>query len=251
MAANARDKTCAWMVWTAWRGDPKHFAQIARRAMEVLRERSPRCVIELHVLDDTEHFESPDEFVDVASRQAVRGFDRAEIKVVDDVHTVTVTFSREKPRGVTLEVRAPAAGRPSAEQIRDAVAPTITRGGFRRARGPREARSRAELLSVQRTLNRRRARWLALVHSMTFGVLCVLTLLLLGEPLERSLGIGLGVLTLVFLALVVVGLAWPRRTDVVFPAIDLADVTPGRRNAQLLRLVPVAPAVTWFVDKVQ
>jgi hypothetical protein len=218
--------------------------------MGVLDGRSSRCVIELHVLGDIERFDSPDEFVEGVSGQALRNFDSAAICVRDESSSVTVTFSRRELRGVTLEVEGRKGARPTPTAIKDAVAPSITRGGFRRAQGPREAQTGADVLRAHRDLNHRRAGRLALAHSVAFGGLCFLTLLLLlGESFTRSLSWGLGGFAVLCVGLVFVGRKWPHLTDPVFPALDLADVTPGRRNARLLRLVPVVPAATWIVDK--
>jgi hypothetical protein len=210
-------------------------------------------LIELYVKGDVERFESPDDFLERASLNALQRFDALRICVGGSSVEVVVTAartefeSRDMRRGVTLEVRGSSS---AIAEVMGAVTASITRGGFWFSREPRTGDTRAGLVAAQEDLHSCRRRNVFIALALPLGASALITLFALSDWwIEGPARIALP-LVAVFLGLAVL-LQWrPRWVDILFPAIDIADVTPGRRTLRQLAALPLVPAVTWLVASI-
>jgi hypothetical protein len=92
------------LVCASWRGSPQLVAHIARTALEANgygeepSPASPGCVIEVDIGADAERFETPEQFCDQVSTEALRDFERILVKTGSPTEPgLAVRLSRLEP----------------------------------------------------------------------------------------------------------------------------------------------------------
>lgn len=239
-------ESLAWAAFSAWRGHPRQFAQIARRATTLVGEDSV-CLIELVVMDDIETFHAVDDFLAQASPQGLARMTAARTVVCGTSARVSVIMARRNivtpwraRRGIALEVmaRGPEAAA-NTERLMSALVPSIKRGQFWFTSQPRddaEDTVEAELDALHRARVQRIVSILALFAMYVAAVVAMLT-----DDADPVGYVAAGAAGTVMLWAAV---KWPCCLDVLFPAIDIAEKTPGRRLLTRLGAVPLVPLVT-------
>ena len=244
------DTTVVWAATSAWRGDVKLFAQIAERAiaeLEALGEADVDCLIEFAVRDDVERYKAAQDLFDVIPASTLKLFSSARIHVTGTSIRVEVCFGRKRaaknadfvdPLGITVQVSSRRPDRTDElDSVRSAVVCSLKRGAFFWAADPVEGPSenRADLMAA---LNRRRKKRQALVQLLLIGMALLVVVLAFvaltvfdtasgstdSLPVEEMLALAV----VVAIAVLVQGIATPL-ANFIFPAIEIADVTPGRR----------------------
>jgi hypothetical protein len=257
----------AWAVWSAWRGNLPLLAHTARVMCAAVAEAEgsdAKVEIEFAVRGDVERFESVEDMTERVTPQAVARFAGIRIGASAGSTAVELRLVRRTTPAVAL-VHEPGlvlhvGGRSTAaaESVRDRVQLTVSRGGFGWAIrrwlvlpvvGPsREPVCGSDAdgwkVALGRRVSVREIYYLvsvsllmaALLMGVTYapadpedltGVLLVLTLVL--APTQAAL---------ILLQTAKPGTALGRLKSRVwslgFPAVELADVTPGRRASRLL-----------------
>jgi hypothetical protein len=125
--------------WFYWYSTPELLAHVTRSATRLLREHtgeSPTCRIEVEVEGDKEVFDDADEFLRLATREALRHFTTIEVDVRTAAVQVTLTL-HWKHRwwklvfGKSSEVVFRVTG-PSAQLLHAELRPAVERGASRR-----------------------------------------------------------------------------------------------------------------------
>jgi hypothetical protein len=265
----------AWAAFSAWRGDQRLFSQAvhaAQRSVERAEGAAPECEITVTVpgskpardgggehrrLFDEERFTDPGGFATDLSRQALIRWTEIRGAVTGGRYRVDIRLRRggedsDHLPGVTLAVadERPDSGS-QARDIRERVAASLSRGGFRRAhepewgeeaaggREPGGARTAAAPRALEAALARRyehRER-LVLGIAVAVGFAAALVVTAIGWALSRLISADASSGPVIVAAavtgiLLLLGVVAMRRS--LFPAIDMANVTPGRRMAQLV-----------------
>ena len=242
----------AWAATSTWRSDLRLFARIAQKAQEEVEARSLRADLkfEFAVRGDFECYDSVEELFDCAPSNTVRSFNSARITVGSDPLRVEVTMGRKNPEGDSafscdpgVAVNVTSAGVVNdavLREIRDAMVKLIVRGGFSWGKDPTLGPD-DENPSLEKALDkkwRNRHLWAQLIFAgvtVCLG-LATLALVLLLEPgndfdakaAAERLGVFFG-FVLAFVQLSSFFLA-----TLLYPAIELADRTPGRRILQIV-----------------
>lgn len=196
--------------------------------------------------------------IECAPPSTLRSFNSARIKVGSDVLRVEVRFGRKKPDknagfscpfGVAVDVSSDGSvSEWILRRIRDEIAKQIGRGGFSRGRPPTKGPDGDHADLGEALAERWRER-----HALAQGVFAAVTALVaalvgLAFVLIEAAGSGSempAVTTGIFLGsivLIVQVASFPISTF-LFPAIEIADVTPGRRIAQIVGRSGVVTAV--------
>ena len=252
--------SAAWAVWNAWRGDPALFARVVRAAnyeVEQAFGAPPICSIEIAVNGDVERFTSADDMLEHATAQALRSFASITVSVrVGDADAALVVARKptapltdyEVP-GAVLVVSATGPEQQRVRSVRDGIATAFDRGGFAWAKPHRGDgglnRARSELMRRVGT----RRRQLAAAYGLGVGAASAIVigaLALAGVDVSEGLAPAAAAAPVIIGGLSGSGLLewlWPRLREVVFPALEIADTTPGRRIARLsFRVVSLAAA---------
>lgn len=255
-----RSGAYGWAVWSVWRGSLPQLYQIIRTAVLAVGEADdalPRCFVEVAEHGNVERFRSPVDMREWLTPLAAVQFEGIRVAVrgrATDVDLRIVrangeAISLEGAPGVVLEVGAPAGA--DVVGVRDAIARGVSRGGFRRStepvRWPRDgddAHLSEDEAGYQAALARRiakRANDLSTAYAV--AAFALIAAYLAADDLF-DLGPFEGARNYVFAILVVVGVAryfrrfvpdrlrqWLRTRidDAVFPAVEMAETTPGRR----------------------
>lgn len=256
----------AWAVSSAWRGDLRLFGRIAQKAIEEVTafSRPAPCEIEFAVRNDCERYASVEDLLEFVPGSTLRSFNSARIRVGTRDLLVEVRFGRKRahreaafhcPFGVSVQVHSngdvPVA---SLRQIRDAVAKVVARGGFARAK-PVHGIGESEVGMKKALAHRWQRR----------GVLLQALLLLISGAVLLCVGVVVRVISLYagstgfsdFLLdprvlSGVLGLTQPLPylfPTFLFPAIEIADTTPGRRFIQNLGRSGVVTATVSVIVK--
>lgn len=259
-----------WAVWSACRGTPALFAQIARAAIWQIAHYTGAadCWIELSVSGDVERFRSPREFTDQATTQGQRQFSRLKISVrgpelgadITVSRHPTARFSWQEVPSVVLEVGAADAGRePQVLAIRQAIASAITRGTFFFFHDEPQLGHDRDQLKPQlqaRVAKRRQGVGRLYLFSALFAIVVIVIVAevfdltpLTGQEfatISAALASGVPVAGRLIRARGAEFAAkWRRWVDAVFfPAVEVAERTPGQRALRLgvrLLTLTVAP----------
>lgn len=252
----------AWAATSSWRGDLKFFGRVIQRARdEARRLKCPdTCCIEFAVGDeDLERYESVEDMLALAPASTLRSFSSARVQIGSKSLCIKMRFGRGQklplgldafirpkaafscPSGITIEVTSDGAvGQGDLESVRNAVAAVVARGGFFWARPPTSGP-----LSGGPGLDEVRAkRWgmrkaSAQVVFLFIAVGLLLVLAVVGhfagsknetDSFSRTLSEPAFLIGVVTVAQLV---SFPLST-LIFPAIDIADTTPGRRMIQVI-----------------
>ncbi|MDQ3677293.1 MAG: hypothetical protein M3401_10900 [Actinomycetota bacterium] len=240
--------SAAWAVWSAWRGDRVLFARVVRAAVYEIEHafgEQPTCLIEVAVKGDIERFASADDMLEHATAQALRSFDSIKVTVEVGPSSAALVVAR-KPTpplsehevpGAVLLVRAAGPARNSVGSVRDGIAAAFDRGGFAWVKPHRDVGGLGRARPVLMGRVRARRRYLAAAYGIGVGAASVIVigaLAVAGVDVSESLAVAVG-----SAPAIIGGLAglfeslWPRLRDAVFPAIEIAERTPGRRLAHL------------------
>jgi hypothetical protein len=243
----------AWAATGAWHGDLKLFARIAEKAIEEVRAcgQRPHCRIEFEVRDDLERFGSVREMIDLVPASTLRSFHTACIRVAGAAMKVEVRMGRTRSplkemfhgiRGVAVEVRSEGGIEEEAlTRTRDGVARVVARGGFRWARKPARGldpdRRHLESALNVRTHARR-------INAQAFFISVAALLLPLADAVEdlvqapgEDAEILAGLLEqplFIPVFFTATQAASYLLTPFIFPAIEIAGTTPGRRFLQVI-----------------
>lgn len=260
----------AWAVTSSWRGDLKLFARIAEKASQAVGEagQPKNCQVQFAVRHDLETYHSVEDLLERAPASTLRSFNSARIQVGEPGLRVEVRFGRKKAhseaeldfqKGVSVQVSSD--GAVTAEtvaRVRDAISVVVARGGFSWAdlptAGPSGSHEDREAAQTERW-RRRQGSAQAVFASVTILALLfayVVFVLVTAEdggkagsdgdlPDPLSAGsFAIGVL------LFAQGVSAPISTF-LFPAIEIADVTPGRRIFQVVSRSGVVTAAVGVV----
>jgi hypothetical protein len=192
-------------------------------------------------LFDDERFTDPETFVTRLTRQALWRWTEVSADVAGCRFGVSIRLRRrmvdsQPPYGVSLSVAAKRTeDAAQAQIIRDRVAASLSRGGFRDAREPE--RGRGHKTEIDAALDRRyRARqslvWkialaVGLVGGVLVGFIGVLLSLAYGHYNLNSVPAGVLIAASATGLVVAIGVVACRSQ--LFPALEIADTTPGRR----------------------
>ncbi|MCA1698992.1 MAG: hypothetical protein LC790_08855 [Actinobacteria bacterium] len=262
-----RGTNVAWAVWNAWRVDPPLFARVVRaanHAVEHAFDERVRCSIEMAVKGDVEHFTSADDMLEHATPQALRSFASITVTVTaseckaglvvarkptthlpwDDLNEAVQEEEQDQVPGAVLVVNASGGARKQAESVRDDIAAAFDRGGFARTKSRGYGgRNQAREALIRRISTRRRQVASTLgVALVVASAIVVGVLAIAGVAITQSLAFAVGVGPAILGALSGAGLL-SRLPNLVFPAVEIAQTTPGRRITRLsLRIVPLVAA---------
>lgn len=239
----------AWSVWSAWRGDPRLLAHIARVACEVVEEggKHPSLQISVEARDDREEFPSVERFLAEVTPQALSCFTRLSVVAQGENAVAEVLMARkavyEPPFGgswgVVVRVRA-SGGTPAQRSERalamcDRLRVAVRRGGFRWTRGMRKSET-GSAEEIRQRLFALGGRHKALTHG--------LVTMLASTPFWLAGGLqSVGVMSdaeskgtlnyLIIVQCLILTFGAPL-TGMVMPAIEVAEMTPGRRALRLI-----------------
>lgn len=243
----------AWAATGSWRGDLKLFARIAEKAAdEIAERRQPNGRrIEFAVRDDLEVYDSVEELLERVPASTTRGFRSARIQVGGAGLLVEVLFGRKEPESAVLScdygvaIKVSSNGAVDAETVRDvrgAVAKVVARGGFARVKPPTEGPTAERTNLAEALLGRWRER--EAVSQVIFGAITLVVLAITAavfflttsdQTVEGVDWEGLPTfLGLIGAVLGIVQLITLKASTWIFPAIEIADVTPGRRMLKLI-----------------
>lgn len=263
-------KAEAWAVTSAWRGDARLFAGIARAALQVVpgKETCFEFVTRRHV----EAYGSIQDFIDRVPASTLRSFTSARIRAGDKSLFVECSFGRRRPTeevpfrsplGVTVKVTSDDPSRHEIVQnTRTTLARVIERGSITRAKPPIEGPTEEQPDPVK-ALER--------ASGIRTGVVQILFLLVSLATLVTAYGVfqlvvnrdEVGGFSISFgnfaellpIAVVIAQAASYPLSTLLFPAIEIADVSPGRRFlsvvgrsgvVSILTAIVGAYAKTWF-----
>jgi hypothetical protein len=239
----------AWSVGSAWRGDPRLLAHIARVACEVVEEdgKHPLLQIGVEARDDREEFPSVERFLDEVTPQALSCFTRLSLVARGGSAVAEVLMARkaayEPPFGGSwgVVVRARAAGGAPAQRSERALAMcdrlrvAVRRGSSRWTRGLRasEAGSAEE---IRQRLFALGGRHKALTHGLV--TMLASTPFWLAAGLQSAGVVGdaesKGTVTYLVIAQCLILTFGASLAGMVMPAIEVAETTPGRRALRLI-----------------
>jgi hypothetical protein len=251
-----------WAVWSIWRGDRAKLSRIAGAIEDAVGGRSAgRASVTISVLDDVECYPSFRRFSQEAPAQTTQEFDSLRIDARGSGLAIRVCMRRTSSEtdgqtGVVLTVERvdQPAGDDDPADARRRVAAAVTRGALNWRWAPRALGLR-ELTNYKPTEGEggspdgeTRASALRERNSKRFKVMLVWTwfwLLVISYSLyaairpvwEASLLEGMAVFAGCFAAAGSLGRVRYLQ-NIVLPAIEIAEMTPGRRAAR--RLVAVA-----------
>lgn len=129
-----------WNLWRGWRGSPKllvHVANVCIGSVEDEIHTEPNCEFAVWVDDDVERFDSPVDFRDNVTEEALKRFSCLGVRVMaeDDSVAVSVDIARkEHPehswlKGVVLlEVATQPRFSDKADKMRKEIAAAVKRG---------------------------------------------------------------------------------------------------------------------------
>jgi hypothetical protein len=249
-----------WAATSSWRGDPKLFGRIVQRARDEVRKRGhpDPCRIEFAVgAKDVDRYESVEDMLALVPAGTLRAFGAARVQIGTGALRLEMRFGRDRklplglsrllkpraafscPPGITFEVGSDGpVGKGELEAVRTAVAAVIARGGFFWARFPTPVDDGGKLDEVRA----RRWRMRELSAQLVFLAIAV-GLLLTMAAADRLLGpdgdegpFSAALSEPLFLVGVLGAsqlISYPLAT-VIFPGIDIADITPGRRMLQVV-----------------
>jgi len=248
----------AWAVTSSWRGDIKLFARIADKATQMVGEtgQPTPCRIEFAVRNDLERYHSVDELLERSPASTLRSFNSARIQVGDAALRVEVTFGRkashsnpafEASPGVSVEVSSDGTvDQEVIERVRTEVSVVVARGGFPRSRPPATGPTsggpdRKVALADRWRLRQTSAQIVfagitALVLTVAFAIYSLFTK---NNESHTAVNVAAYVAAVIGVAQVA---SFPISTF-LFPAIEIADVTPGRRIVQVIGRSGVVTAV--------
>ncbi|HEX8053202.1 MAG TPA: hypothetical protein VF517_09430 [Thermoleophilaceae bacterium] len=266
----------AWAVASAWRGDLMLLARTLRAAVLAITRADgavPGCFVEIAVRDDVELFRSPADLKEWATPRAALRFDAIRVAVRGTATDLDLRIARGRSTaitlpdipGVMLEVGSTASDGRAIKVLND-VRPSVGRAGFRRtlARGriplnpepitgtDPAVRDRTLHERVERRIGRFAWPYLALTYGIT-AVFVAASDALAGTHFFDT---PWSLLIVVFAPLpVLYGLLavaqrddlpiGPRTYALLFPAVELAEVTVGRRIARFAgRLALAAPVAS-------
>ncbi|HVD85937.1 MAG TPA: hypothetical protein VNB59_00865 [Solirubrobacterales bacterium] len=250
-AAEGGTGTTVWAATSSWRGDLKLFGRIAEKAIDLVEgaDCPAPCRIEFSIRDDVERYDSVPKMSRKVPGSTIRSFAAARIRVGSAALWIDVCFGRKRhppvdlacPRGVSVEVSSDGTiDEDSLESIREALLTVVARGGFPWGRPPAHGPD-AEDPSLPETLRELHAYRRAVTQLAFAGV--GLLLLGIGLLVYRLVEAGAGggaslppipdplvfsIAVLVFAQLILLPLS-----PLIFPAIEIADLTPGRRILQV------------------
>jgi hypothetical protein len=259
----------AWAATSSWRGDLKLFARIAQKAVEevaALGEPHP-CSIEFEVRDDLERYDSIEGMLELVPAGTLRSFAASCIRVGGAGLLVEVRFRRKRspgePRfsesfGVSVEVSSDGPhGREPLEGVRDALIRVIARGGLRWGKAPLTGLGDGSH-EVSGALYQRWHERKALAQFTFLGIAWgVLALVLAaagavhpggedpGDP-----GGFLGDPYFLVVATTATQLISYPLSNLIFPAIEIADTAPWRRILQVIGRSGILSAAIGVVVKV-
>jgi len=240
----------AWSATGSWRGDYKLFARIVDRATSEVaaKKQSAAARIEFAVRDDLETYESSEDLLERVPFTTWKYFRSARIAVGGDELRVEVEFGRKKareqsafncPRGVSVRVSSDGTVDGDAvREVRSAVSKVVERGGFSWVKPPTEGPTRSLPILDHVLASRWRERILAthlLASAAAIAIVLAVFIASLLIPDDDSLADELA--SSFWFALVVSflvqGLSHPVSMR-VFPPIEVADTTPGRRMIKVI-----------------
>lgn len=256
----------AWAVWSACRLSPAMLAQVARAAAWQISEYDDgtQCFIDVTVAGDVERFRSGKEFREEATPQAQRRFSQIKISVRGSDYGLDITVAREPTEqlpwdevpSVVLAVGAAKDDcKPQVKAIRQGVAAAIDRGTFSFFHD--EPKCGEDAGKVHSELKQRVAKRRKSVGVLYFAsaLLPIVLVAVVAKILYAPLYAPLMSASVAVIASMAYNLAsvfgndestatWRRRADAVFfPAVEVAELTPGRRALRLLlRLLTLAVA---------
>lgn len=244
--------SAAWAVTSTWRSDLKLFAHLVEKAREEVEKRNftADCKVEFAVRKDFESYDSVEKLLECAPSNTIRSFNSARMTVGSDSLRVVVEMGRKSPDegcafscdpGVAVKVTSSGvAADPVLREVRDSMAKLVARGGFSWGKDP-TAGPDDKHPDLQEALKDRwtqRHFWAQLIFAVVTTCLGLATLAVVfilepgGDfgtdgPPER-LGLYFGV---------VMGVVQASSfffSTSLYPAIELADRTPGRRILQII-----------------
>jgi len=242
----------AWAATGSWRGDLKLFARIAEKAADGIaaKGQSAETQIEFAVREDHETYDSVEDLLKRVPANTTRGFRSARISVGGPGLRADVRFGRKKPedaapscqKGVAVEISSDGAVNDGAvAEVRSAVAKVVARGGFEWVRPPTEGPTEEHGSLAETQAGRWREREIAtqaIFAGITLVVLAITAaIFFLFVDDGQTASDWEGLLSIVGVVAAVLGVSQGLANWLslqIFPAIEIADVTPGRR---LLRLV--------------
>ncbi len=175
-----------WTLWPQWKGGEQLIARIVQAGQWALRDQEKEtssCRIDVYALGDIESFDSPTEFVEGVSKDALRKLDAVVVRLQAHDIAMAVTFSRGGKRidswltgGVLLQVASSRdEGASDVDAVVARVAPAIGRG---RKEGPvlRPTAERPEAEEAFTTWQTRRPfSWLRASALSAAGVVTLLS----------------------------------------------------------------------------
>jgi hypothetical protein len=235
-----------WAATTSWRGDLRLFGRIVQKAVDLIEPTglSTPCSIEFAIRDDLERYLSLSELFALVPNSTLRSFEAARIQVGSDPLSVEVCFGRRRrlvesipcPRGVSVEVRSDGSvEEESLKAIRESVTTVVERGGFAWAQRPQRGTSGSRPTLVEALKERRSYRLRVTQLGYATVSLALFGAALLAYRLIEATDSGIDLPSIpdpiVFAGAVLAiaqFLSIPL-SPLIFPAIDIADLTPGRR----------------------
>jgi len=269
------DRAPSWTVWSVWRGDRAKLGLVARAIEQCFSEPGVPARVTVTVLDDLERYGAFAEFLTDAPAQTTQRFDGLMIEASGGEGRIAATLRRrgESPaseippseNGIVLTVEpGPLAPKGWGTESLRRVARAVTRGSvqWRWARDwpllgglsnykPTSSLAAPDTVDASGELqrrNRNRSRllwgWTALVVFWV-AVICYA----IARPVWEAGGLEIACVAAGCAVLAVVLALIPPLRDLVLPAIEIAERTPGRRTAA--RVVALAtPLVLGFVARV-
>lgn len=254
-----------WAVWSIWRGDRAKLGRIAAAIEECVGSRGIRSArVTVEVLGDVERYASFRRFLHQAPVQTTQQFDSLRIEGREPELTIVVTVRRKVSSGVVLTVDAQggADGDRTAQDAGRRVAAAISRGGMQwrwarsvwglgsltnykptewKTAGPHAWRTPESALDERNAMRFQvvwawTSLWLLLVAYLVYVA---------ARPVWEASGLeALGVLAGCLAIAGIAGRVRPMQ-DVVLPAVEIAEQTPGRRAARraVALVAPVGAAL--------
>jgi hypothetical protein len=240
----------AWAATSTWRSDLRLFARLAEKAREEIEARgiTADSKIEFAVRRDFECYDSVERLLERGPSNTIRSFNSARIKVGSDSLRVEVEMGRKDPDegaafscdlGVALKVTSGVVNDSVLREIRDSMAKLIARGGFSWGKDPTLGpdNQHPDLGDELKSRWKKRHFWAQLIFAAVTTCLGLATLAAIfilepggdfdtdGPPEHLVLYFGsvLGA---------VQAFSFFFATS-LYPAIELADRTPGRRILQI------------------
>jgi len=228
------------------------MVQRAQEEVEALGHPAPSR-IEFAVREGVERYESVEEMIEFVPANTLRLFSSARVQVGGDALFVEMRFGRGRYQpfrnpafscrpGVTVEVKSDdAVEKAELERVRDSLADVVGRGGFFWARrptvGPADEGESLETTVKSRWSTRQIvAQEVFLAVAMILLVLpTLIDLLFPGKDVQDAVfpdvipgwAYGAGVAAIAQL------ISYPL-SPLIFPAIEIADTSPGRRIFQVI-----------------